>query len=153
MKIQDQVCTLEQAKKLKELGVEQESLFYYIDNMVLGLEGIKVKEQTKSYKINGVVQDGGVVRYYSAFTVAELGELLPIEDMPDGRDWQQRPFRDYYPHTGKIMWKYDDPYTKYGRERKVTEAKTEAEARAAMLIYLLENNLMPCTTQTTPAQP
>jgi len=29
MKLEDQVCSLELAKRLKELGVEQESLFYW----------------------------------------------------------------------------------------------------------------------------
>ena len=29
MKLEDQVCSLELAKKLKELGVKQDSLFYW----------------------------------------------------------------------------------------------------------------------------
>ena len=32
MKIESQVCSLELAKKLKELGVKQESLYYWCEN-------------------------------------------------------------------------------------------------------------------------
>lgn len=75
MKLEKQVCSLELAKKLKELGVKQESIFYW----------------TRSYtRKTGVFQADSKYylaysknkKYYaeyecSAFTVAELGELLP----------------------------------------------------------------------------
>ena len=32
MKLEDHVCTLEQAKRFKELGVNQNSLFYWKEN-------------------------------------------------------------------------------------------------------------------------
>lgn len=73
MKIEDQVCSLEQAKKLKELGVAQESYFnwvcvmpdptgerYYYDVM-----GIFDKEETPTEIIA------------SAFSVWQLGLMLP----------------------------------------------------------------------------
>ena len=67
MKLEDQVCSLELAKKLKELGVKQESLFYWW--FVRNDMGDDVfVSDTKP--VNGT-------EYWSAFTVAELGEMLP----------------------------------------------------------------------------
>lgn len=60
MKLKDQVCSLESAKKLKELGVKQDSLWYW--------ETLR----TTNYVLSLVKGQG-----YSAFTVAELGEMLP----------------------------------------------------------------------------
>lgn len=71
MKLQDQVIPIEQAKLLKSLGVNQSSVFYHIDNLVasIGYEGIKFVK-------TGIPKDGGCIRYYSAFTVAELGLMI-----------------------------------------------------------------------------
>ena len=61
MKIEDQVCSLEQATKLKELGVEQNAgLFYWQwGDLVFG-EDVDYGEPKQA-----------------AFTVAELGVMLP----------------------------------------------------------------------------
>lgn len=68
MKIQDQVCTLEQAKRLKELGVEQGNIFcYYIQ------EGSAVNLYTQP--------DLAFVpfeRAYAAYTVGEVGLILSV---------------------------------------------------------------------------
>ena len=106
MKLSEQVCALEQAKKLYALGVERRSLFYHfngrIENEAFGSE------------------------YYCAFTVAELGEMLPdiCHTMKANNSWAC-----FYRDTIK---------NKY----KIELGPTEAEARAAMLIYLLENSLV-----------
>jgi hypothetical protein len=75
MELEKQVCSLELARKLKELGVKQESLFYWVgeekDNLFLS-------QQTKF--IYGSAPDLSEAEYpfvYSAFTVVELGEMLP----------------------------------------------------------------------------
>ena len=63
MELKDQVCSLESARKLIELGLKQESLFYWHETA--RLDGINNINQSK---INS--------KYcYSAFTVAELGEM------------------------------------------------------------------------------
>lgn len=69
MKLIDQVITLEQAKRLKELGIMQNSLYYHIYNLChnIGYEGVKVRDKPK---------DGGCIRYYSAFTLSELGAMI-----------------------------------------------------------------------------
>lgn len=81
MKLEDQVCTLEQSKKLKEFGVRQFSLFYHIDNIILGSEGIRQRNYINNIN-NGTPIDAGVVRYYSAFTGSELGVML-------GKYWER----------------------------------------------------------------
>lgn len=128
MKIENQVCSLEQAKKLKELGVFGET-----DRMwVVRFDG----ETFLTHYDSGDV----INPQYSAFTSSELGVMLPDTELIRDEDWQYRPFIQYYSHTGKREWKYDNPFTSYKRDRKVLNVTTEAQARAAMLIYLLENN-------------
>jgi len=63
MILESQVCSLEHSKRLKEFGVKQDSLFYYT--------------------AGGVVYRGEMPFWldsnYSAFTVAELIEILPVD--------------------------------------------------------------------------
>lgn len=122
MKLDQQVCSLELAKRFKELGVKQESLFYW-----------------EHYSINGWCIEWCELGPFSehavsAFTVAELGEMLPD------------------------CIKYEYGYEAYIKsQKKDTEYKiylddlekvaiffdeNEANARAKMLIYLLENGLI-----------
>lgn len=75
MKLQDQVCTLEQAKRLKELGVRQESHFYHHPNFDMPTQGhTSVKKHGTMYKVTQVKNDIAV--RLSAFTVAELGAMI-----------------------------------------------------------------------------
>lgn len=61
MKLQDQCCSMEQADRLKELGVAMESLFYHTDSDW----GVMPR---KSIDFSGNPS--------SAFTVAELGVMI-----------------------------------------------------------------------------
>lgn len=65
LKIEDQVCSLELAKKLRELGVKQESVWRWI-------------EYPDLTRIAGPEEFGfaSTAKVYSAFTVAELGRML-----------------------------------------------------------------------------
>lgn len=76
MKIEKQVCSLELAKKLKELGVEQESLFYWWGNREKTEIIIAYRGDLWEWSIPIGVKENG---YCSAFTVAELGDMLPSE--------------------------------------------------------------------------
>ena len=128
MKLEQQVVSLELAKKLKELGVKQESLFYW--------KGIQSVNEGSFYD---VVELGDKKSFLgldteilaSAFTVAELGERL-----------------NSYCETRKVgneaMIKDGMKYVVYYELRKYHKeyADTEADARAKMLIYLLENSLL-----------
>lgn len=133
MNKENQVCTAEQGKKLKELGIEQIAVWSWCPDGE-DIEDMFVAE-TNNDGEGGYFADDDE---YSAFSVAELGVMLPdalhhIED-------QYRPFIEFYPHTNCDEWKFNDPYTIYQSAKIVTEANTEAAARAAMLIYLLEKN-------------
>jgi len=112
MKLKDQVCSLELAKKLKELGVKQESLWYWYP-------GIKGKEEVAEYWNLHCIEEemyAQIENQVSAFTVAELGEMLKDADWKFPQ-WDGEYWRCYYP---------EDIYA------------TEANARTMMLIWLIE---------------
>ncbi len=123
MKLKNQVCSLELSKKLKELGVEQESLFYWVENYP-GVWNIRY-EREKVYHT-----------FVSAFTVAELGERLPFGVMSIHIDTRFN--KDYAELKGGDWFCRNETRGK----RKYIYAKTEADARAKMLIYLIENKLI-----------
>jgi len=74
-----QVTSLEPSKRLKELGVKQDSLFawyQYPDKHIY----CEYREYQASQDDQSTFQDGYAklpVEICAAFTVAELGELLP----------------------------------------------------------------------------
>lgn len=130
MKLEQQVVSLELSKRLKKLGVKQESLFYWLEYNDGYSEVIYRPTDNKT--------DMG----YSAFTVAELGEMLPdancfkYEDKKYG--WVDYGFSRY-----EGVWSVWIGRGGYGEEYKwEDEADTEANARAKMLIYLIENHLL-----------
>jgi len=122
MKLENQVCSLELAKKLKELGVKQESLFYWF-----------VYKNKYNELSTGLKKGGGHGKSrFSAFTVAELGEMIINKKFG-------LPFLEDYPHENDICWKFLNPYTEFAEDKRVIGRLsdiTEADARAIMLIHL-----------------
>jgi hypothetical protein len=150
MKLEDQVCSLELAKKLKELGVKQESLFWYTC-FNDGTTDIHFQYDRKYVP----------PAHYSAFTVAELGALLPKSIFIKTEDEEKKIFSNFRLVTGRNIiveeekpvevwtinyicdttnqfrnWLFDAMLTKNIYD--VNEANT----RAKMLIYLIENKLI-----------
>lgn len=76
MQIENQVISLELAKRLCELGVKQESLFYWIKPIDEWQITPVISEKDRQYFMHSVV-DILSMDFYSAFTVSELLELLP----------------------------------------------------------------------------
>lgn len=80
-------------------------------------------------------RDVGLQRF-CAFTVAELGEMLPgqitVNEEPKCFEVRKRP--DIY-FVRYSEWENDNAYI-------YKTAETEADARAKMLVYLLENKLI-----------
>jgi hypothetical protein len=114
--LEQQVVSLELAKRLKELRVKQESFVFWnesADGWGLRLFG----------ELRGVTEE-----VYSAFTVAELGLLL----IP--HVGQNLPFYDSWEKRWMFTWNV--------HFISEAEADTEADARAKALIYLLENKLV-----------
>ncbi len=130
MQLAEQVVSLELAKKLKELGVKQESYFCW---HWAGIEG--------EYA-DLITSDGQTTPYlYSAFTVAELGEMLPFNG------WNGWAYEDYDGKRGFTCKVSKCPCeVKTCKANNLSEnfeyADTEADARAKMLCYLIENKLI-----------
>lgn len=106
--IEKQVASFKLCKKLKDLGMKQESFFYWFER--------------DSGPSLGYLNRGEWRPNIAAFTVAELGEMLP-EMFYSGKI-----FRDE-----KMQW-----WGRVGRFITSTLRETEADARAEMLIYLIE---------------
>jgi hypothetical protein len=123
----EQYCiTLEQAKRLKELGFKKDSLYGWANE---GADGPGRKDEWFVTNYDPVID-------YQAYTVGELGEILPDHITTDEGV--------YYLGTAKyedagwaMIYKTDD-------DSCLTRADgdTEAEARGNLLIYLLESKLI-----------
>lgn len=112
MNLAAQVASLDLCKRLKELGVKQEGFFYWV----------KMEEWQIGYLNKDSWLDHEMC---AAFTVAELGEMLPprTSSFKDDRGWNCE--RD----------NNSDGYI------SSSGGDTEADARAKYLLYLLENKL------------
>ena len=117
--LERQVTSLESSKRLKELGIKQDSLRYwniYITSKPYLSGGKQFEDE--------LATDGTYIQYsVSAFTVAELGEILPYD------------IHSY--KSGRV-----DKWCCCDNHGMLILRKTEADARAKMLIYLIENKLM-----------
>jgi hypothetical protein len=125
MKLEDQIVSPQLAKRLKELGLEQESCYFWRlfkgtreEPLLVDGPSIPLDRETRHFQ------------FISAFTVAELGVMLPTDYsttpgiLPEGKFWFG--------------------YKASGDTRQLIPgitSETEAESRAKMLIYLLENKL------------
>ncbi len=113
MRIQNQVCTYEQAVKLRELGVSQDSLHYINSNHLVFNPEVGKKQNLPS-----------------AYTVAELGVMLPEK------------FKKFiYEHNNTVAYKIKF-YEAYGALMDFRFTKPENIQRATDLIYLLEHKII-----------
>lgn len=128
MKLESQITSLEISKRLKELGVKQESLFWWNEgDSPAG--GSTFQLEDSKYPDLIAYEDYECI---SAFTVAELGEMLP--NMVEGRilscdKVEENLYEVYYEGS-----KFDSCY--------IQKSNTEADARGKCLIYLIENSLI-----------
>ena len=131
--LEQQVCTLESAKRLKELGVIQDSYFNWTEYSF----------SSKGHKKWWSLEEASGVYVHdqiSAFTASELGELLPtnidyagesflltINHWNNNNEWQVS-------YLGGI---YNDE-----EFEQIFSEPTMVEALAKMLIYLTEAGLV-----------
>lgn len=127
MKLEDQVCSLDQAKKLKELGIKQESLFLWVKRHGCSIEYLAY--------INAI-EISDFEYFYSAFTVAELGKMLPRSIIFECKFYFLN--NDFYLDGTSSIYYSNDFYTPFD----VTGSDNEAYARSKMLICLLENKII-----------
>lgn len=135
--LEQQVCSLELAKKLKELGVKQESYFIWVETRNFGT---KVYPEDFSFELDFF---GSVRVLASAFTVAELGEMLPKSiNIPykNGKGRQNDHYVHFYHSETMNTWQIN--YVGSSFVRPFVQAETEADARALLLIHLVENKLI-----------
>ncbi len=118
MRLEDQVVGLELAKRLKELEVTGNSLFHWVQWS--GKDWTVCSREILSFSENKEV-----LNRVMALGVAELGKILP-------------------PNTAS--WKGDDSDLWYcmqdEKEDAIFRGKTEADARAKMLIHLIEKGIV-----------
>jgi hypothetical protein len=116
MKINDQVASLKLANELKELGVKQDSVWCWVKSPCRD----RGYECRLSWNIDPYLEN------YSAYTVAELGEMLKnhAHILPE---WNK--------YCMGAKW-FSDIYSTFGY-CQINE-ETEADARAKMLIYLIK---------------
>jgi len=141
MQLAEQVVSLELSKQLKELGIRQESLFYWY----IFPNG--------SYTLCYTIQHSHNTEWCNAFTVAELFDMIPAMITIPGRE----PFDGFWLHINKTTakniqyiigyicdtFKAEDltvPY--FGDIYRKTYDEHLADALAKMLIYLIENNIL-----------
>ncbi len=114
MKLENQVVNRELSQEIEKLGVKQDSLWWWFRN----IDGWSIHE------IGGKCDSDRKKDYCSAFTVAELGEMLP------------------FPISRQIFKNVHGRYGFYTETAKLILADTEADARAKLFIYLIEKKLM-----------
>ncbi len=121
MKLEDQVCSLALSRQLRDLGVRQDSLFYWLNRKIV----------CPTFQEFNFPED-----WTCAFTVAELGELLPGTTLLNFH--KKCTFTYYVRHNRDIKNNILHPFSAYDTN--------EANARAKMLVYLIENKLIDAET-------
>lgn len=125
MRLEDQVCSLDLAKRLKELGCRQESAFYWVTEHNEPFDKGWVLMLSED-----ILERGFIARQkISAFLVSELGEMLPnyFGSISRSEDW-------FCGNFSGNRWHPNDEESQ--------RAGTEANARAAMLVYLIETGVI-----------
>lgn len=141
MDLVSQITSKRISRELKELGVKQDSQFYWWGN----------REKTKLLPIHRTqifesIIDYGVKnnRYCSAFTVAELGRMLP-DTFFNGKEMYEITFRNFVKslkNKTRTFYVTAETYTDDGPMYAHIKDENEANARARMFIFLLKNKLV-----------
>ena len=125
MKLEDQVVSLDLSKKLKELGVKQESHFSWFS--------VKSDREKDCYVS---CDDGGYgYRVCSAFTTSEMGEMIgnSVNEWAQGWDDCGCFWRFSYGNRGAGTF-----IDGIGKRFSYPDPCSEADARARLLICLIE---------------
>ena len=133
MELQQQVTNLELSKRMKELGFKQKSFARW---------EVYTDPNTNRKKKLIVLQGGHTFGdVYSAYTVSELGEMLPMYLKIKEEFWDLIMIKAF-PEYG-VRYENSNHIEYIGAEGGAGILdKSEANARAKMLIYLKENNLL-----------
>jgi len=132
MNIPQHICSLEFAQKLKELGVKQDSLFYRFPAHGHQYIYCKYYEQYSPH-VDLDINDG-----YSAFTVAELGEILFQKNYDNLEE------TGYLQLNTEMIDRSDGYFFRltHNFSEHIIDDYSEVDARARLLIMLLEDKLL-----------
>ena len=130
MELEKQVVSLELAKKLKEVGYPQEGLFIW-KLLKRSVDNPEIKYRIFLADHVFSIENGSEV---IAPTVAELGEALPKTINKNHLTTCSRSDKGYFVTYGDIIKPEDNQI--------ITEAETEADARALMLLKLYKEGLI-----------
>jgi hypothetical protein len=168
--LEKQSSSFELSKKLKELLVKQESYFYWCEfnneesKILPGiyeyltypevLQKISESEFESNLSDAGESPDTGygygitenVINHFSAFTVAELGDMLPPEIEKRGHLYiiKHISYHLYEDGIKQPCWQleYASHEDYFECEKPTIIDIKQADAYAKMLIYLIKNNLV-----------
>ena len=135
MTLEEQVCSKEPARRLKELKVKQESLWYWVSiEHQNGFHlSVKYNDEYHFPKAIRCHTADDIDEVISAFTVAELGKMLNSKYFMSGI------YKD-------MAWsRSDNPDIKgheCGHAKLIFMDRSEANARAKTLIWLIENGML-----------
>lgn len=130
MDLRNQVASLESAKKLDELKVNIDTAFFYVNGRLCTDADNSDCHNSDDVSKYFCLEDGKVYQYadtdeiVNTYTSSELGEMI-------FRYTMVLPF--YNPGLGWQIKQLKDEYHR---------CKNEADARAKLLIHLLENKLI-----------
>lgn len=129
------ICSVELAKKLKEIHVPQQSIFYWLSNLTRDTWHSSMRHGfNKKYHSEAL----------SAFTSEELSKFLPFTVKIDGK---KNYLTSHVGHTYNMINTWIG-YHEHDEETSIDiitidfDAKKEVDARAKMLIYLIEKGLV-----------
>lgn len=123
MELIKQLCSLQLAMKLKELKVKQDSFFYWFCS---NIHSWHICSKHKIQKVKSIEKEENY-QTFSAFSVAELGEMLPDRYLSG-----KTPLNQYN------CWKFSEDFLLIEHYNRY-QSYTEADGRAKMLIHVLEN--------------
>ena len=131
MKLKQMVCDLKLAERLKNAGVEQESMFYYVyrperNKLAEECTSIEYAAEKWGVKRSGIWKKDGI-RVTSAFTSEELALKIP-ENVSHTKRYSGRFFVYFLDSQGEIVNYEAD--------------KTESNARAKMLLNLIQHKFI-----------
>src|ERR1700722_12116697 len=123
MELEDQIVSLELAKRIKELGVKQDSYFWWVNpDMTEG-------NVTQLLSYDERYLDHHPDLYYSAFTASELMDMLPAYIEPCG-----------YFTIIKMDRSYEVSYSNI--QENCPTSENISNSLAKMIIQLLEQKLI-----------
>lgn len=146
--IEKHVVNLELSKRLKKLGVKQESHFSWA--YVTREWGIWSMKDVVSWGYEEDFKDWleerpRIDKVYSAFLSSELGELLPKTIKPANKKTIY--YQSIHWSSPDKKWCFRYTNSRHNICLEMSFSESEADSRAKMLIYLIEKNLLTPNTR------